>query len=402
MKVVISPDTFKESISSRLAASALAEGVLEVCGNAQIDICPMADGGDGTVEAMVSATGGAFATTDVIDPRGSSIRARFGLLGAPVQNALPGEMGLLTAEMQADGQGSVGSGRVAVVEMASASGLALVRAEDRDPLQTTTFGTGLLIMGALDAGASEVIVAIGGSATVDGGCGAAQALGVSFVDADGDGCICGMGGGSLSSLGSIDISDLYAPVSDARIRVACDVTNPLIGPNGAARVYGPQKGATSEMVDQLEAGLSRLAEIIKRDIGLDVSTLPGGGAAGGLGAGLVAFTGATLESGAELVASAVGLKRRLAGADLCITGEGRFDSQSASGKTVSVVANHARQSGAKVICIAGEVSDDAPKDMFSDVRSLVDHEITASAAMRNPEPLLKARAIEAMRAFISA
>ena len=402
MKVVIAPDTFKESISASRAAAALAEGVLDVCASAQIDVCPMADGGDGTVEAMVAATGGTFATADVIDPLGSSIRARFGLLGAPVQDSLPGELGLVTAEMQADGQGTSGSGRVAVVEMASASGLHLVRGEDRNPLATTTFGTGLLIMAALEAGAVEVIVGIGGSATVDGGCGAAQALGVSFVDVDGEGCICGMGGGALSTLGSIDISDLYAPAAEARIRVACDVTNPLIGPNGAAAVYGPQKGATREMVDQLEAGLSRLADIIMRDLGIDVSTLPGGGAAGGLGAGLAAFTGATLESGAELIASAVGLKRRLAGADLCITGEGRLDAQSASGKTVSAVARYGRDAGAAVVCIAGQVTDDAPRDMFSDVRSLVDEEITASAAMRNPEPLLKARAIEAMRAFISA
>ena len=402
MKVVIAPDTFKESISAGHVAAALAEGVLDVCASAQIDVCPMADGGDGTVEAMVAATGGTFATAEVIDPLGSSIRARFGLLGAGVQDSLPGELGLVTAEMQADGQGAPGAGRVAVVEMAAASGLCLVRPEDRDPLRTTTFGTGLLIMAALEAGAVELIVGVGGSATVDGGCGAAQALGVSFVDVDGEGCICGMGGGALSTLGSIDISDLYAPVAKARIRVACDVTNPLIGPDGAAAVYGPQKGATSEMVDELEAGLSRLADIIMRDLGIDVSALPGGGAAGGLGAGLAAFIGATLESGAELVASAVGLKRRLAGADLCITGEGRLDAQSASGKTVSAVARYARDAGAAVVCIAGQVTDDAPRDMFSDVRSLVDEEITVSAAMRNPEPLLKARAIEAMRVFLSA
>ncbi|MDP6636804.1 MAG: glycerate kinase [Phycisphaerae bacterium] len=402
MKVVIAPDTFKESISARLAAAAIAEGVLDVCGNVQIDVCPMADGGDGTVEAMVAATGGTFATADVIDPLGSSIRARFGLLGAPVQNNLPGQLGLVTAEIQAEGEGAPGKGRVAVVEMASASGLRLVRPEDRDPLVTTTFGTGLLIMAALDAGAAEVIVAIGGSATVDGGCGAAQALGVSLVDVDGEACICGMGGGALSTLGSIDTSDLYALVRQARIRVACDVTNPLLGPNGAAAVYAPQKGATSEIVDQLESGLTRLAEIIMRDCGVDVSTIPGGGAAGGLGAGLVAFTGAGLESGAELVASAVGLDRRLAGADLCITGEGGFDAQSASGKTVSAVARHARDAGVEVVCIAGEVSDDGPRDMFSDVLSLVNDDVTASAAMRNPEPLLKARAGEAMRAFISA
>jgi len=401
MKVVIAPDTFKESISAGRAAAAIAEGVLAVCGNAQVDVCPMADGGDGTVDAMVAATGGTFGAAEVIDPLGSPIRARFGLLGGGVQNSLPGQLGLMTAEMQADGQGAPGRGRVAVVEMASASGLRLVPAEGRDPMVTTTFGTGLLIMAALEAGAEEIIVAIGGSATVDGGCGAAQALGVSFVDSDGEACICGMGGGSLATLGKIDVSDLYPPATSARIRVACDVSNPLLGPNGAAAVYGPQKGATAEMVEQLEAGLANLADIVNRDLGIDISSIPGAGAAGGLGAGLVAFTGATLESGSELVASAVGLQRRLAGADLCITGEGSFDAQSASGKTVSAVAKYAREAGVKVVCIAGQVADDAPADMFSDVRSLVDEDITASAAMRNPEPLLKARAAEAMLAFVS-
>jgi len=401
MKVVIAPDTFKESIAAPHAAAAIAEGVLDACGDAQIDVCPMADGGEGTVEAMVAATGGTFATTDVFDPLGSPVRARFGLLGAPVGEALPGELGLAAAEMLAGGEGTPGRGNIAVIEMAAASGLSLVRPEDRDPLRTTTFGTGLLIMAAIDAGAAEIIVGIGGSATVDGGCGAAQALGVTFTDVDGEACLCGMGGGALARLGSIDISDRYGRLDGTRIRVACDVTNPLTGSNGAAAVYAPQKGATSEMVAQLDAGLARLADIIRRDLGVDVATLPGGGAAGGLGAGLVAFTGATLESGAQLVASAVGFQRRLAGADLCITGEGGFDAQSASGKTVSVVAEFARKTGVPVICIAGRIEDGAPVDLFADVRSLVDDEITASSAMRNPQPLLKARAVEAVRAFVN-
>jgi len=400
MKVVIAPDTFKESIPAPQAAAAIAEGVLEACAGAQIDVCPMADGGEGTVEAMVAATGGTFATAEVFDPLGSPVRARFGLLGAPVSDALPGEFGLAAAEMLAGGEGKPSSGNIAVIEMAAASGLSLVRPEDRDPLRTTTFGTGLLIMAAIDAGAAEIIVGLGGSATVDGGCGAAQALGVTFTDADGEACLCGMGGGVLAGLESIDVSDRYARLDGVRVRVACDVTNPLIGPNGAAAVYAPQKGATSEMVAQLEVGLTRLADIVRRDLGIEIAALPGGGAAGGLGAGLVAFAGATLESGAKLVASAVGLKRRLAGADLCITGEGSFDAQSASGKTVSEVAALAGESGVPAICIAGRVADDAPAGMFVDVRSLVDSQITASAAMRNPQPLLKARAIEAMRAHL--
>lgn len=401
MKVLIAPDSFKESLSAADVSAALGEGVLGLCGGTQIDLCPMADGGEGTVEAVVAATGGRFVFTEVYDPLGSSIRARFGLVGPGAQANLPGELGLAAAEVLAEGQGDLAGGGTAVIEMAAASGLGLVGPADRDPFRTTTFGTGQLILAALDAGVSQIIIGIGGSATVDGGCGCAQGLGVTFVRQDGQACVCGMGGGALGDLGSIDMSDRDRRLEHVRIRVACDVTNPLTGPSGAAAIYGPQKGATAEMVEQLDAGLGHLAEVIRRDVGVEVLNLPGGGAAGGLGAGLVAFTGATLERGVDLVAQAVGLQRRLGGVDLCITGEGKFDAQSGAGKTVSGVAQRARAAGVPVICIAGQVSDDAPVDLLDDVLALVDGETTAAAAIRDPQPLLKALAAKAMKAFLS-
>ena len=403
MKVVIAPDTFKECLAASKVAEALAQGVLEACPDARIDLCPMADGGDGTVEAMVAATGGRIMTADVFDPLGSQVRAHFGLLGDQTEAGLPGEVGLAAALGLAGGEGLPArsrGGTVAVVEMARASGLVLVPPERRDPLRTTTFGTGQLILAALDAGAREIIVGIGGSATVDGGCGCAQALGVVFIGRDGEPCVCGLAGGGLAVIGGIDMSDRDGRVAQTRIRVACDVINPLTGPNGAAAVYGPQKGATPEMVIELEAGLAHLAEVIRRALGLDVAGLSGAGAAGGLGAGLVAIAGATLERGVTIVAEAVALKRRLAEADLCITGEGRLDLQSLAGKTAVGVADIARHLGVPVLCIPGQADADFPRELFADVRPLVVGEVSVPVAMRRPQVLLKDRAAQALRSFM--
>jgi len=403
MRVLIAPDSFKECLSASEAASAIAEGVLEVCGNAQIDLCPMADGGEGTVGAMISATGGRLVTADVFGPLGAPIRAHFGLLGPGVQPGLPGELGLAAAAGLADGQGAPAEGPggvTAVVEMAAASGLALVGPEHRDPMRTTTFGTGQLILSAVDAGAAEVLVGVGGSATVDGGCGCAQAMGVTFIGADGNACVCGLGGGGVGGIGRIDVSDRDPRLADVRIRVACDVKNPLLGPQGAAAIYAPQKGATVEMVAELETALAHLAEVIRRDLGVDVADLPGAGAAGGLAAGLVAFAGATIESGLDLVAEAVALRRRAGAADLCITGEGRLDAQSSAGKTTVGVAEIARAAGVPVACIAGQVADDAPVDAFTDVRALAGGTITPAVAVRQAPALLKRRAGEVIRQFL--
>ncbi len=404
MKIVIAPDSFKESLGAADVAAALAEGVIGVCASASVDLCPMADGGSGTVEAMVAATGGQFLAADVYDPVGREMRARFGLLGSAVGAGLPGQVGLSAARAQADGEGTPAggpAGLTAVLEMAAASGLALLPPDMRDPMRTTTYGTGLLIVAALDQGAGRIVLGIGDSATVDGGCGCAQALGISFLDADGRDAICGLAGGGLAQIAHIDVAGRDPRLDGVKIRIACDADNPLLGPNGAAPVYAPQKGATPEMVVELEAGLTHLANVIRRDLGVDVTTRAGGGAAGGLGAGLAAFAGATLEPGLPLVAEAVDLPRRLTDADLCITGEGRLDAQSAAGKTAAGVAEIARRKSVPVICIPGQATPDAPTHLFSDVRPLVADEVTKRLAMQQPHEILTRRAKEALRAFIA-
>ncbi len=399
MRIVIAPDSFKESLSATEVASAMAQGALAGCPTASIDLCPMADGGEGTVEAMVAATGGQFRTADVFGPLGAPLRARFGLLGATSQASLPG-MGMIGAELATEGETGGETGRTAVIEMAAASGLALVPMDKRDPRATTTFGTGQLIMAALDEGATQFIIGIGGSATTDGGCGCGQALGVTFVNSDGEPSICGLAGGGLADIGGIDITGRDPRIAAANFRVACDVTNPLTGLQGAAHVYGPQKGATPEMVELLDAGLVHLAEVIRKSLDLDVEHLPGAGAAGGLGAGLVAFAGAKLESGVRIISEAVGLTARMAEADLCITGEGKLDSQSVHGKTAYGVAEIARDAGVPVICIAGVTEDHDSHNIFAAVRSLVEGEVTVKQAMQQPQPLLVQRTAEAVTNFL--
>jgi len=372
MKVLIGPDSFKESLPAGDVAKALATGVRDARDDAQIDLCPMADGGEGTVDAMVAATLGTFLSADVFGPLGEPRRARFGLLGDET---------------------------TAVIEMAAAAGLALVPPDRRDPLATTTFGVGQLIRAALNAGATDLVVGIGGSATVDGGAGCAQALGVVFIGCDGRPCVCGLAGGGLGDVGRIDASDRDPRIASCRIRVACDVANPLTGPNGAAAIYGPQKGATADMVETLDAGLANLAAVIRRDLGPDVASLPGAGAAGGLGAGLMAFAAATLAPGVEIVAEAVRLRQRIGGADLVLTGEGSFDAQSAAGKTAVGVARLASAAGVPVVCIPGQATPDAPHDCFAAVCPLADRSVTVAQALAEPGQLLRRRAAEVVKRF---
>lgn len=378
MKVLIAPDSFKECLSAAEVAEAMAAGVRAAVVGAAIDLCPMADGGEGTVSAMVAATGGEVRTAEVSGPLGETVQASFGLLGPS----------------------GASDSRTAVIEMAAASGLDLVAPRRRNPWLTTTYGTGELILAALDAAAAEVVIGIGGSATVDGGCGCAQALGVRFTDAKGLPCPCGLVGGGLTIVQHIDVSRRDPRIAAARLRVACDVTNPLTGPEGAAAVYGPQKGATPEMVDLLEAGLVHLAAVIRRDLGLDIEYAPGAGAAGGLGGGLVAFAGARLQRGVEIVAEAVGLARRLEGADLCITGEGRFDRQSLSGKTAVGVARLASARGVPVMCIPGQAEAGVDHGgLFADVRPLSAGGVAPTEAMARVRELLTQRTAEAVAAF---
>ncbi len=333
MKIVIAPDTFKEALPARQVCEAIARGVRRVWPHARIDMVPMADGGEGTVETLVEATGGTLMETRVRGPLGDPVIAKWGMLGSPTQTA--------------------------VVEMAAASGLGLVPPERRNPMMTTTYGTGELILAALDAGARTIILGIGGSATNDGGAGAAQAVGVRFYDRDGGLCPPGLAGGGLKRVARMDISARDPRIAETEIKVACDVDNPLYGPRGAAAVYGPQKGATPEQVAELDTNLVRWAELIHRDLSLRVDAIPGAGAAGGLGAGLMAFFDAKLAPGIKLVMEAVRLAERIAGADMVITGEGRIDRQSMMGKVIAGVGRAAKAAGVPAIALVGSIGEGA-------------------------------------------
>jgi glycerate 2-kinase len=326
LRIVIAPDSFKDCLPAREVASAMAEGVRRIFPEAMIDSIPMADGGQGTVDAVLCATAGERRMVRVTGPLGSPIDASFALLS---------------------------QGKMALMEMASASGLELVPIEKRNPLRTTTFGTGELLRAVLETGVEHILIGIGGSATNDGGIGLAMALGYRLKDDSG--ASVPLGGEGLFRLASIDSSSRHPRLSDVRIDVACDVVNPLTGPTGASVVYGPQKGATPEMVARLDEGMARLAKIVERDLGIEMDR-PGAGAAGGLGGGLVAFAGATLRRGVEIVIHAVGLEERLVGADLCLTGEGRMDGQSSFGKTASGVADLGQKLGVPTVAIVGSRS----------------------------------------------
>jgi len=328
VRLLIAPQEFKGSLSAADAARAMAEGLRRALPDAELDLAPMADGGPGTVEALVTAGGGRRLTTTVADPLGRPVEAAWGLLE---------------------------EGRTAVVEMAAASGLVLLRPEERDARRASTYGTGQLIIAALEAGCRRLIIGLGGSATNDGGAGMAQALGARLTDEEGRELP--PGGAALARLACIDVSGLDGRLRDCQVLGATDVTNPLCGPQGASAVYGPQKGASPADVQELDAALARYAAVIERDIGKRVADVPGAGAAGGIGAGLIAFLDAELRSGAELVAEVVGLEKRIAAADLVVTGEGRLDAQTAYGKTVATVARLARAQGRPVVALAGRVDD---------------------------------------------
>ena len=329
MKIVIAPDSFKESLSALEVAEEIETGFREVLPDAEYFKLPMADGGEGTVAAMVASTGGSLLEVDVTGPLSESVKACYGLSG---------------------------DGKTAIIEMAAASGLCLVAANLRDPMKTTTYGTGELIKAALDVGARHLIIGIGGSATNDGGAGMLQALGVKLLDHDG--LDIGVGGVNLELLNRIDMSCIDPRLKTCKIEAACDVNNPLTGPKGASHIFSPQKGASEEMVERLETNLSLYANLISRDLRVQVDSVPGAGAAGGMGAALLAFLGAKLRPGIEIVVEAVGLDAMVKDADLVITGEGRIDNQSIRGKTPIGVSAVAKRYGKPVIGIAGSLSSD--------------------------------------------
>lgn len=330
MKILIAPDSFKGSLSAVEVAASLERGLRRANQGFQIEKVPLADGGEGTVAALVSATAGRLIPKVVTGPLGEPVEAFFGILNDE---------------------------KTAVIEMAAASGLTLVPEDERNPLKTTTFGTGELIKAALDQGCENFIIGIGGSATNDCGLGMAQALGANFLDVSG--CQVGFGGGELLYVDKIDLSGLDQRIARSNILVACDVDNPLYGKTGAAYIYGPQKGATSEIVQKLDQGLRHLAKLINRDLGLSLDDFPGSGAAGGMGAGLMAFLQAELKPGIEIILKASRVEEKLPMVDLVITGEGMIDSQTVFGKTSIGIAKLAKKYSLPVIGIAGALGPGA-------------------------------------------
>jgi len=330
MRIIIAPDKFKGSLASREVAEAIARGFSAAWPTAELISCPLADGGEGTLDVLVHATGGRTVEREVTGPLGERLRAPLGILG---------------------------DGETAVVEMAAASGLVLIPPDKRDPRYTTTKGTGDLILAALDMGMRRIIVGIGGSATNDGGGGMASALGVRLSDD----CNEDLPPGAiyLNNLESIDMSGLDPRILQAHIVVASDVTNPLLGDTGASRVYAPQKGASEYDVELLERGLSRLAEVVSVTLVPGIEDRPGAGAAGGLGFGLMAFLGAEVRPGVEVVMDIVGFEDKLSACDLVVTGEGRLDAQTAYGKTVTGVARAAGRRGIPVLALGGEIAEGA-------------------------------------------
>jgi glycerate 2-kinase len=328
MRIVIAPQSLKGSLTAAETGQAIAQGIRRVYPEADIEIVPIADGGEGTAQALVDATGGQIITQQVTGPLGEAVQAFFGLLG---------------------------DGQTAVIEMASCAGLPLVPANRRDPRITTTYGVGELIRAALDAQCRHFIIGIGGSATNDGGTGMAQALGATLTTESGEPIA--RGGAALATLAHISTSTMDSRLRECTFQVASDVTNPLCGPTGASAIYGPQKGATPEIVQELDAALAHYARIIVQDLHISVDQIPGAGAAGGLGAGLIAFLGATLKPGAQIVLEAVQLEEKIRTADLVISAEGKLDEQTAYGKSVGAVAALAKRYHLPVLALAGGLGE---------------------------------------------
>ena len=328
MKFVIAPDSFKGSLTAKEVSIAIKKGITKIYPKSDVELVPMADGGEGTVQALTDATKGKFITEMVTDPLGKPVKASYGILG---------------------------DGHTAVIEMSAASGIQFVDENSHDPLKATTYGTGELILSALKQGVTKIILGIGGSATNDGGAGMAQALGAKLIDSKGNELP--LGGGFLNRLDKIDVSGIDPRVKDTKILIASDVTNPLTGKNGASAIFGPQKGATEEMVEQLDQNLKHYADIIEKDLNLTVKDIPGAGAAGGLGAGLIAFTNSEMKHGIDIVVEYSLLKKRAQGVDFVFTGEGGIDHQTKFGKTPYGVAQATKLVAptAPVIALAGNI-----------------------------------------------
>lgn len=377
MKIVVAPDSFKGSLSAVAASDAMASGIKRVLPDTEMVMLPLADGGEGTVAALVSSTGGRFQQCRVMGPLGDPVDAEYGILG---------------------------DGTTAVIEMAAASGLTLIPTARRNPLLTTTYGTGQLLLAALGKGCRKILAGIGGSATSDCGTGMAQALGVKFFRRDGSPILEPMTGERMGEVGSLDASGCEEKLRGCEITVACDVENPLLGPQGAVMVFGRQKGADEAGLERLEANMQQVIGVIENAIGMSVRHSPGSGAAGGLGAGLMAFAHAALKPGIELVLDACNFAEKIAGAHWIFTGEGRVDQQTAMGKTISGMARAAHQQGIPVIVVAGSVAPEAdnlyPLGVAS-MFSICSGPMTAEEAMRNAAPLLSQATERILRAMVA-
>ncbi|SEG45715.1 glycerate kinase [Paenibacillus sp. UNC499MF] len=376
MKIVIAPDSYKGSLSAKAAGLAMERGVrLAGIGNVATSVIPMADGGEGTLECLVEGTNGRIIQTVVKDPLGRDIPSVFGILG---------------------------DGRTGVIEMAKSSGLYLLQESERNPLLTSTYGFGQLILEALNEGCRRFILGLGGSATNDGGAGMLQALGVDLLDSKGAVLAAGAGGGALGEVAGISAENLDKRLAGCTFTLACDVTNPLLGPSGATAVFGPQKGAAPDMVGRLERNLARFADVIRAETGTSVHGLPGAGAAGGLAGGILAFLNARAESGFTIVSAVTGLEEAVKGADLVLTGEGRIDAQTAGGKTPAGVAGLAAKHGVPAVVLAGSVGDGI-EELYGQgvtaVFSLVNGPMSLDEAMRRTPELLERAAAQVLRVF---
>jgi glycerate kinase len=371
LRILVAPNAFKESLSAIDAARAMAKGIRRGLPNARITEVPIADGGDGTLEAVISGTGGRILKAKVTGPLGNKITAEYGITG---------------------------DGKTAVIEMSRASGLALVPAARRNPMRTTSFGTGQLIQAALGRGVNRILLGIGGSATVDAGIGALQALGVSFLDRHGKPV--GHGGAGVLAIARIELSGLNTSLKRTEILVACDVDNPLIGPKGAAAVFGPQKGATPAMVKKLDHGLARLAALITRKTRKDFARIPGTGAAGGIAGSFLGLLGARLRPGSELVFDLLKLDRIVPKMDWVITGEGQIDFQTQFGKGPGMLAKLAARHGVPVIGIAGSVAENAgelSKKGFTALFSITNRPMDLATAMKEGPALMERTAEQVAR-----
>jgi len=371
MKIVIAPDSFKGSLSALEVCENIEKGIKKVYEYAEVIKVPMADGGEGTVQSLVDATGGKLINLKVKDPLMRTIDAFYGILGDDI---------------------------TAVIEMAAASGITLLSKEERNPMQTTTYGTGELILHALDMGCRNFIIGIGGSATNDGGAGMLHALGVKLLDENGDEI--GFGGGNLNKLQTIDISEIDDRLKLCTIVAACDVDNPLCGERGASVIFGPQKGADENMIMTLDNNLFNYAAMVEKYLGIPIVDCPGAGAAGGLGGGLLAFLNAKLQPGITIVIETTELEDKLKNADLVITGEGMIDYQTQYGKTPYGVAKLAKKYNIPVIAIAGGIGRDA-QDLYSkgfdSIFSIVDKPMTLEESIENSATLLQDAAERIMR-----